>query len=98
MIVNCTANTVENLFTSPTVTWFGPSGNELPAEGRNNLVVSNQTKQLVLDNVTPNNRGVYKCRVVVNIPEAFIKNHFDEITITANPTQCEFKIEIYMYS
>ena len=54
-------------------------------------MVSNLAKQLIFDDITPNNRGVYKCRVAVNIPEAFIENQFDEAAVIAN-TLCEFKL------
>ena len=88
MVINCTANPVENLFTPSIITWTDPNGRDLPLGGTGNPRVDSQTKQLVFSDITEVNSGAYMCRVVLNIPEAQIANHVDMDTIEVS-TNCE---------
>lgn len=88
MILNCTAIPLEGLFIPPVITWIDPSGDEVPVGGNTNPRVENQTRHLFFSDVTPNNRGVYMCRVIINIPEALIDNYYDESATTVTTT-CE---------
>ena len=88
MVINCTANPVENLFTPPTIMWTDPNGRDLPLGGMGNPRVDSPTKQLVFSDITEANSGAYMCRAVLNIPEAQIANHVDVDTIEVN-TNCE---------
>ena len=84
MALACTTNPVENLFTPTTITWIAPNGREVPTGGSSNPRIDTQTRYLIFNGITTTNRGAYKCRAVVNIPEAQIVNHFDEATATVN--------------
>ena len=88
MTLNCTANPVENLFTTPTITWFNPDDNEVPTGGTSNPRIDRQTRLLIFSDITTTNRGTYMCRAVVNVPEAQIVNYFDAVT-TEVSTSCE---------
>ena len=83
-IFNCTASTVENIFSHSNITWIDPDGQEVPAGGSNNPVVNPRTKQLIFNDITSRNSGAYVCRAVLNIPEAGIFDHFDDATILIN--------------
>ena len=84
MTLGCTSNPVENLFTPPIITWINPDSNEVPIGGSSNPRIDPQTRRLIFSDITTTNRGVYMCRVVVNIPEAQIVNYFDETTTYVN--------------
>ena len=86
MTLNCIANPVEGLFTGPDIIWIGPRGTEVPIGGNSNPKVDIQMRNLIFSDVTTENRGVYTCRVVVNIPQALIDNHFDESSMSVNTT------------
>lgn len=89
MILNCSANQVERLFTPPTITWISPDGSEVHAIGEgSNPAVNPQTKELIFSDSIASNTGTYTCRAVVNIPEAQIVNYFDEATVEIN-TACK---------
>ena len=88
MSLSCTANQVENLFTPPIITWIDPRGNQVSLGGDDNPRVETETRNLIFSDVTINNRGVYTCRAVINIPEALINNYFDDSTTSIN-TICE---------
>lgn len=91
MLVSCTNNVVENLFTLPTVSWIGPDGREVTPDARSNInpVIINQwADQLLFNGVSVEDRGVYRCRATVNIPEAFIENRFYETSAVAR-TECK---------
>ena len=88
MTLNCSVNQVDNLFTSPTITWIAPDGSEIPTVESNNRRMNPQTGQLIFSDITPNNRGQYTCRAVVNIPEAQIDNYYDDSTVQVS-TNCE---------
>ena len=77
-------NEVENLFSSPTVSWIAPDGRDVPYDEGSNPRVDTQTKQLLFSGITTANAGSYTCRAVVNIPEAQIVNYFNETTIIAS--------------
>ena len=91
MALNCVSNPVEGLVTPPSITWIGPAGQEVPTAGSNDPKVDVQTRNLIFNDVTTNNRGVYVCRVVLNIPEALIANHFDESSFNVNIT-CKYTL------
>ena len=84
MTLNCTANQVENLFSPPTIVWIAPDGSEVPTVESNNRRMIPQTGQLIFSDVTPNNRGQYTCRAVVNIPQAQIDSYIDASTVQVN--------------
>ena len=89
MTLNCTADKVQNLFSLPTIVWIAPGGSEVPSVESNNRRMNPQTGQLIFSDITPNNRGPYTCRSVVNIPEAQINNYsFGTDTVEIN-TNCE---------
>ena len=88
MTLSCTANPVEGLFTPPIIIWIDPNGSQLPIEGINNPTVDAGTGNLVFSDVTLNNRGVYTCRAIINIPEALISNYSDQ-SITSINTICK---------
>ena len=83
-ILNCTANTVDNLFIPPIVMWIGPNGSEVSARGSSNPMINPQTGQLIFRDVTTTNKGLYICRTVINISEAHILNHFDDTATNVN--------------
>lgn len=88
-IISCTVNLVDNLSTLPSISWVGPDGCRLPDIKTNNSVLTNLLeRRLLLNSTIPSNKGVYKCLVSINIPEAFIEGHVEETSITAN-TLCE---------
>ena len=90
MTLNCTATQVENLFSPPTIMWMAPDGSEVPTVQSSNPRMYPQTRELVFNDVTPNNRGQYTCRSIVNISEAQIDNYaFGTDTVQVN-TDCEF--------
>ena len=89
MTLNCTAYPVDGLFSPPIIRWIDYRGNKVPVGGNNNPQVENQTKNLIFSDVTTGNRGMYMCRIVINIPIALIDNYFDESNITVNTT-CEW--------
>ena len=80
---------MEDIFTRPTITWIDFDGREVPVGGSSNPVVNPQTKQLVFNDVTSRNSGVYVCRAVLNIPEAGISNHFDDAITLVNTNSNE---------
>lgn len=82
--LRCTANQVENLFRSPTLSWIAPDGREIPTGEGSNPRVDAQTKQLIFSGITTTNTGSYSCRATISIPEAQIVNHFDEATVIAS--------------
>ena len=82
--LGCTANEVENLFSSPTVSWIAPDGRDVPYDEGSNPRMDSQTKQLLFSGITTANTGSYTCRTVVNIPEAQIVNYVNETTIIAS--------------
>ena len=84
MTLNCTADQVENLFTPPSIRWFGPDGTEVPIVATNGRQIDPQTGMLIFSDITASNRGTYTCRAVVNIPETQIFNYFDESTVEVN--------------
>ena len=88
MTLNCTANQLPNLFSPPTIVWFAPDGTEVPTVESNDRRMDPQTGQLIFSDITPNNRGQYTCRAVVNIPEAQIDNYLDADTVQIN-TNCK---------
>lgn len=81
IILNCTANPVENLFAPPIIIWIGTNGNKVSAGGSSNPSVDPQTRQLIFSDTIP---GTYVCRAVINITEAQIVNFFDETAINLN--------------
>ena len=92
MVITCTTSLIENLFASPSISWIGPNGHELPDMETNSSMLTNQfEKQLLFNGITPGNKGVYKCRVSISIPKAFVENHVQESSVIAN-TLCEFDI------
>ena len=93
MALNCVANPVEGLVTPPSITWIGPGGEEVPTAGSNDPKVDDQTRNLIFNDVTTNNKGVYVCRVVLSIPEALIANHFDESSFSVNTT-CKYPLSL----
>ena len=88
MTLSCTANPVEGLFTPPTTIWIDPSGSQIPIGGNNNPTIDDRTRNLVFSDVTLNNRGVYTCRAIINIPKALISNYSDLSAISIN-TVCK---------
>ena len=90
MTLNCTATQVENLFSPPTIIWMAPGGSEVPTVESSNPRMNPQTRELIFNDVTSNNRGQYTCRSVVNIPQAQIDNYtFGTSTVQAN-TDCKY--------
>ena len=87
MTLTCTANPVENLFASPTITWIDPSGDEVSSEG-NDPRTDPLSRWLIFNDINTNNRGTYTCRITVSIPDALIVSHTDEMAISVN-TNCE---------
>ena len=83
-VLDCMANPVENLFIPPNTMWIGPDGNEVPVGGDNNPMISPQTGQLIFSDVTSTNSGQYVCRSVINISEANISSHFDDVATNVN--------------
>ena len=97
LIATCTTNPVANLFVLPTITWIGPDGEEIHAGRSSNPVIIDQEKtQLLFNSNSLDNRGMYRCRASVLIPEAFIENQFDEATAMASSI-CEFHTCIFNY-
>jgi hypothetical protein len=97
-MLNCTANQVENLFRSPSLSWIGPDGRNVPTDEGSNPRVGSQTKllQLIFSGITTINAGSYSCRATINIPEAQIVNYFNETTIFAsNSGRCNHHACIY---
>lgn len=88
MTLNCSANQVDNLFTSPTIIWIAPDGSEIRVVENNDRWIDPQTGQLIFSDITPNNRGRYTCRAIVDIPEAQVYNYHHEATVEVN-TNCE---------
>ena len=92
MILNCSANQVEELFTPPTITWISPDGSEVPTLGEGSTpVVNPQTKELIFGDSIASNTGTYTCRATVNILEAQIVNYFDEATAEVN-SACKLQL------
>lgn len=91
-IISCIVNLVDNLSTLPSISWVGPDGCRLPDIKTNNPVL----RQLLLNSTIPTNKGVYKCLVSINIPEAFIEGHVEETSVTVN-TLCELMYLSIMY-
>ena len=83
-ILNCTANPIVNLFIPPTVTWINPDGREVSTRGDSNPMINLQTGQLTFSDITTTNKGLYMCRAVINISEAQIWNHFDDVAAIVN--------------
>lgn len=88
MSLNCTVSPLEGLFTPPIITWIDPGGDQVPVGGNANPRVENQTRHLIFSDVTTNNRGVYVCQAIIDIPEALIDNYFEESTRIITTT-CE---------
>ena len=89
MTLNCTANQLPNLFSPPTIVWFGPGDTaEVPTVESNNRQMNPHTGQLIFSDITPKNRGQYVCRAVINITEAQIDNYFDADTVQVS-TNCK---------
>ena len=84
MALSCTANQVDNLFSSPIITWMDQNGIPLPSEEGSNPRMDPETGQLLFDNITSGNSGTYTCQSVVNIPQAQIVNHIDMDTVNVN--------------
>ena len=83
-VLNCSANPVKNLFSPPSIVWVGPDGTEVLSGARSNPRIIPQTDELVFDDITILNSGLYTCRAVINISESQIINHFDDAVITMN--------------
>jgi hypothetical protein len=94
MSLSCTGNVVEGLLTPPAIVWIDPSGNLVPTGENHNPTVDAETRNLIFSDVTLNNRGVYTCRAIVNIPEALISNHSDQSTASINTT-CKLQQKTY---
>lgn len=88
MTLSCTANQVENLFSSPTITWIAPDGREISAVESNDRRIDPQTGYLIFSDITISNRGIYSCLAVVDIPEAQINSYIDVNTVEVN-TSCK---------
>ena len=99
MTLNCTADQVQNLFSPPTIVWIDPDGNEVLSMESNNRRMNPQIGQLIFSDITPNNRGQYTCRSVVNIPEAQIDNYlFGTDTVQVNTNgECLLLLYILKY-
>ena len=96
-IISCTVNLVDNLSTLPSISWIGRDGCRLPYIKTNNPMLTNLLeRQLLLNSTIPNNKGVYKCVVSISIPEAFIEDHIEETSVTAN-TLCELMYQLIRY-
>lgn len=91
MIINCTANPVENLFAPPIIVWKDPNGRDVPMESSGNPRIDPQTRQLVFRDIIEANSGQYACQAVLDIPEAQITGHVDMDTIDVN-TDCELRL------
>ena len=47
-------------------------------------MINLQTGQLTFSDITTTNKGLYMCRAVINISEAQIWNHFDDVAAIVN--------------
>ena len=75
---------------------LSPSTSVVPTMESNNRRMNPQTGQLIFSDITPNNRGQYACRSVVNIPEAQINNYsFGTDTVEVN-TNCECLLTMHL--
>ena len=81
MTFACTATTVVNLFSPPTIEWLY-RGNHVLLSG--NPRMDSGTGRLIFDDITNDNSGVYTCRARITIPEANINNHYNETTTTVS--------------
>ena len=84
MILNCTDNQVENLFSPPTKVWISPNDTVVPTDGESNPRMDTYTRQLIFSDITHTNGGPYTCRSIINIPQAQIISYFDKATITVD--------------
>ena len=88
MTINCTANQVENLFAPPIIIWRDPNGRDVPTGESSNPRMDPITRQLIFNDITEANSGLYECRAVVSIDEAQIENLIDMETVIVS-TDCE---------
>ena len=77
----CTATTVDNIFTRPTIEWR-VRGNRVPSTG--NPRMDSATGQLIFDDIINSNTGDYTCRADITIPAADINSHINETTTTVS--------------
>ena len=81
MTFTCTATTVDNLYTPPTIEWRYRES-VVPDSG--NPRMNSTTGQLIFSDVINENSGEYTCRAVISIPESGIDNHYGETSTTIN--------------
>ena len=79
MILSCTSNPVDNLFTPPIIIWSDINGDEVPTGRSSNPSVDPQTRQLIINGPSA---GTYVCCAVIDILEAKVVNFFDKTAIS----------------
>ena len=84
MSLSCIPNQLENLFSSPIIIWISPDGREITTVENNDRRMDPQTGYLIFSDITINNRGIYTCHAVVDIPEAQINGYIDADTVKVN--------------
>ena len=79
MTFTCTATTVDNLYTPPTIEWRYREST-VPDSG--NPRMNSTTGQLIFSDIINENSGDYICRAIVTIPESGIDNRYGEASTT----------------
>ena len=81
MTFTCTATTVDNLYTPPTIEWrYRESA--VPDSG--NPQMNSTTGQLIFSDIMNENSGDYTCRAIISIPDSGIDNHYGETSTTVS--------------
>ena len=92
VVLICNATVVKNLFAPPIIFWWY-NGYPVPTVG--NPRMNSSTGQLIFDDITLDNSGVYTCRANITIQEAGIENYYREITVSATTSSKEMNLDIF---
>ena len=81
MDFTCTAATVDNLYTPPTIEW---RYERTAVPDRGDPRMNSTTGQLIFSDIINENSGNYTCQAIISIPESGIDNHYGETSTTIN--------------
>ena len=83
-MLTCTATVVDNFAVSPNITWLDSENQEV--QSVSNDVMFGGPGELIFNDVTENNMGVYTCRACVTIEVVGIVNLCNSSVVTVSNT------------